>query len=611
MEGIMAGIFGVYKKDKGVDLDVTIEAMIRSMDSKNKLKVDKYRDDELGIGIGRVSLGIFNQVDQPVKEEEENYLLIFHGELYGDTTASNTPQYILKKYIKEGDRCFADLCGIFHLAIYDKKLGKLKLVIDKFGLQPLYYSIVSGSLIFGGEVKALLEDKRVNRTPDYRAFADFLRYGHILGEKTLFTNIKTLASGSVLTFDLSTGDSTINKYWDLRNCFVEGGNYDYKASVDKVVSLLIKSIRDRLSNKESIGLSLSGGLDSRGILAGCGEDAHGIRTYTLGLAGCGDEKLAQMMSQLSGTNHEFIELGQEYGQNFEKMAKDMIFLSDGMYHPHESTEMAALEYFKRAGFKILLRGHGGETAKAALAYPVMVAPEVYTFTGKKDILNFIFNNTNLVIRDIDSSKLFKDTFYEIMKESPRKSLEESCGVISDILAPADVCIYYYINEYIRRQVIASLEIFRTQVEIRLPYIDETYMHALLKLPVKLRNSGEIHFELIKRCMPGLIKIPNSNTGAPLDAGRIRLYFTDKFHSIMKKLSITGFRHYTEFQKWHREGFRKSSHEIIFSDKTAARGLYNMDYLEFVFNQHVKGEKNYGHILGTIVGIELWYRTFVD
>jgi asparagine synthase (glutamine-hydrolysing) len=72
-------------------------------------------------------------------------------------------------------------------------------------------------------------------------------------------------------------------------------------------------------------------------------------------------------------------------------------------------------------------------------------------------------------------------------------------------------------------------------------------------------------------MPGLIKIPNSNTGAPLDAGRIRLYFTDKFHSIMKKLSITGFRHYTEFQKWHREGFRKSSHEIIFSDKTAARG----------------------------------------
>jgi hypothetical protein len=50
-----------------------------------------------------------------------------------------------------------------------------------------------------------------------------------------------------------------------------------------------------------------------------------------------------------------------------------------------------------------------------------------------------------------------------MKESPRKSLEESCGVISDILAPADVCIYYYINEYIRRQVIASLEIFRTQV----------------------------------------------------------------------------------------------------------------------------------------------------
>jgi asparagine synthase (glutamine-hydrolysing) len=118
------------------------------------------------------------------------------------------------------------------------------------------------------------------------------------------------------------------------------------------------------------------------------------------------------MSQLSGTNHEFIELGQEYVRIL-KNGKGYDFFKRRDVHPHESTEMAALEYFKRAGFKILLRGHGGETAKAALAYPVMVAPEVYTFTGKKDILNFIFNNTNLVIRDIDSSKLFKDPFMKL------------------------------------------------------------------------------------------------------------------------------------------------------------------------------------------------------
>ena len=73
----------------------------------------------------------------------------------------------------------------------------------------------------------------------------------------------------------------------------------------------------------------------------------------------------------------------------------------------------------------------------------------------------------------------------------------------------------------------------------------------------------------------------------------------------------GFRHYTEFQKWHREGFRKSSKDIIFSDQARQRDIYNVDYLEDVFEQHVTGAKDYGHLLGTMVGLELWFRRFVD
>jgi asparagine synthase (glutamine-hydrolysing) len=145
----------------------------------------------------------------------------------------------------------------------------------------------------------------------------------------------------------------------------------------------------------------------------------------------------------------------------------------------------------------------------------------------------------------------------------------------------------------------------------MPYVDEAYIKELLKLPVNLRNEGEIHFELVKRCMPGLIKIPNSNTGAPLDAGRLRLLATDKFNSVMKKLSVKGFRHYTEFQKWHREGFQNSSRQLIFSDQTESRNLYDMDYLKSVFEMHISGQKDYAHLLGTIVGLELWFRCFTN
>ena len=112
-------------------------------------------------------------------------------------------------------------------------------------------------------------------------------------------------------------------------------------------------------------------------------------------------------------------------------------------------------------------------------------------------------------------------------------------------------------------------------------------------------------------MPELIKISDSNTGAPLDAGPLRLFITDKFNSLMKRLSVKGFRHYTEFQKWHRDSFRENTRKIIFSEQTAARNLYDMDMLKSVFDLHISGAKDYGHLLGTIVGLELWFRIFVD
>ena len=606
----MPGIFGAFKKTN-TNLNQLMTDMISSMNDENRFRVDKYIDAEKRLCFGRVSLGIFNNIEQPVKSADGNCSIVFHGELYNNSEAASDPEYILKRYLEQGYGCARYLNGIYHFLIYDKQKEQIILFSDKFGLQPLYYSVLPDGITFAAEVKAMLGDEYVRKDPDYRSFADFLHYGQILGQKTLFKNIALLAPGAVLTCDLRECKVAVKKYWHLDKLFVEKGGYNTQASAENAVSLLVKSIKERSTNKEIVGLSLSGGLDSRGILAGLGKNAEGIHTYTLGLSGCADQRLAERMARVAKTNHEFIVLDQGYLHGFENMAMNMIRLSDGMYHPHESTEMLALEYFKKAKFSILLRGHGGEIAKAALAYPVMVTPQVYSCSSSREILAYIFNITNMVMRNADPGKLFVPSFRELIKDAPEQSLQKSCGNVSEVLAPADVCIYYYINEHIRRQVVASLDIFRTQVEIRMPYVDEVYIKSLLSLPVSDRNEGEIHFKLIKRCMPELIKIPNSNTGAPLGAGHVRLFITDKFNSLMKRLNVKGFRHYTEFQRWHRKAFSESSQKIIFSEQTGDRNLYNMDELRSVFKQHISGKNDYGHLVGTIVGLELWFRSFVE
>ncbi|MDR4499295.1 MAG: asparagine synthase-related protein [Candidatus Scalindua sp.] len=607
----MPGIFGVYKERGKEDLSQLIDNMIVSMDNKRELRIDKYLGKEKGIGLGRVSLGVLNSITQPINDPTERCMIIFHGELYNNPGKLSDPEYILSLYMETGNTCASQLNGIFQFAIYDKRYDLIKLFSDKFGLQPLYYSILTDGIIFSAEIKAILKEKNVRKIPDYQSFADFLHYGQILGQKTLFQDIKLLAPGSILTFDLSKKYLSLEQYFQLDDLFVKEGKYNPDVSKEEAALYLTKSIKARSANHNILGLSLSGGLDSRAILAGLEKDAEGMHTYTLGIPGCADQKLAERMARVGKTRHEFVELDQKYLQNFKGMADSMIRLSDGMYHPHESTEMLALEYFKSAEFKILLRGHGGEISKASLAYPVMVTPQVNACSRGSNILEHIFTITNLVTRDNNPGELFTSSFYKKTKDAARQSLDDSCGEASQTLSPADMCIYYYINEHIRRQVVASLEIFRSQIEIRMPYLDDEYLKILLQLPVSQRNRGEIHFTLIQRCMPELMKIPDSNTGAPLDAGHLRLLLTDKFNSLMKKLGVKGFRHYTEFQDWQRTAFKSATEEILFSRKLMDRDIYNPKYVKKIFERHVSGKNNYAHLIGTIVGIELWFQNFVE
>jgi len=360
-----------------------------------------------------------------------------------------------------------------------------------------------------------------------------------------------------------------------------------------------------------MGISLSGGLDSRAILAAMKSEAKGIRSYTLGLPGCHDEKLAEQMSRVAGTVHTMLALGPEYLGDFKTMAETLIYFSDGMYHPHESTEKLALDYFTKAGIHYLFRGHGGEIAKAGLAYPVQVDHTVQHLNGVESVLDYIGKKAGLVSKGLDMSSIFEPDFYRSLDNGWYQSLTDTAEDIQAALGPEDLCVYFYTREWVRRQVVASLAIFRSQLEIRLPYLDEHFLAMLLKLPVEQRFAGELHKKIVEKCMPALIKITDSNTGAPLDAGRFRLFVTDKFNAVMRRLSLPGFRHYTEYEKWQRNEFKDSMETIIFSEQTLDRNIYNRDGLKKAFDNHISGQHNHAHLLGSVAGLELWFRMFVD
>ncbi len=607
----MPGIVGAFGKLEREEARVALDRMIAALGEGVNRRVERFVDPGGTAAAARVDLGVMGGAPKPLREEGGELLLLFHGELHHRTGSESDPDHVLKCFTARGTRCAEDLDGIFHFVVYDKRNAVMHLFSDRFGLHPLYYREENGVILFGSEVKAVLAAGASTPEPDYGSIADFFRFGQILGHKTLFESVRLLPPGSVLTADLKRGAARIAPYFRLGSLFPQRGRKEPSVSAEEVSLRLERAVRANCGNRGRLGLSLSGGLDSRGILAAMGEEAEGVHTYTLGTPGCADQRLSGRMAGICGTRHRFVGLDQGFLSDYETMAERMAELSDGMYPPIESTEMLALAYFKEAPFRVLLRGHGGEVAKAALAYPVMVDERAMGCASGSEILSWILHATDILKGGIDPARLFLPPFSRIIREQPLSSLEEVLSPVTSTLSPADICIYYYIGEHVRRGVGASLAIFRNEMEIRLPYMDRGFLEGLLKLPLSLRNRGEIHRLMIRRCRPELMKVPDSNTGAPPDAGPIRLFLGDRFNSAMKRLGIRGFRHYTEFGKWYRGVFSDGVRRILFSPPCRSRGLYDMGYLEEVFNLHVAGRRDYGRFLGIAVGLEMWFRRHVD
>jgi asparagine synthase (glutamine-hydrolysing) len=586
--------------------------MINSAVASGGCAVNKYNDAESNLSLARAHLGILNSIPQPIFSKTKDKLILFDGELYNNETALSDPEHVLDLYSKVGGDCVYSLEGIFAFVICDFTACKVKIFNDRFGLKPIYYyNDFKEGLIFASEIKSILQIPFVEKQRDDSAVADLLTFGFVMGDKTLIQDIKLVPPASCLAFDFKTGDSSLKKYWELKELFMPKGQRNLKVSDDDVVDAFICAVKKRCKNKEILGLALSGGKDTRAMLAAMGNETSGLKTYTVGIKGCIDEWVAQKLSIAAKTKHKFIELDVAYLNNFEKYANSMIYLSDGFYMPHELTEMLVLDYLKAAPFKILIRGHGGEIAKAHLLYPANADQETLKLKQKNEILSRLFEKLNHLKAEFDLKKLFTPALYSEIEKTRINRLDSCLGEAIEALNPADVFIYLYMREFVTKGVVPSLEIFRNAAEIRLPFMDYEFLKLLLQLPIERRWKGEIQYKAIKKCSPLLMKVPDSNTRAPLDAGIIRTFVSDKTISLLRRLNIKGFRHYTRFEKWYSDEFMNAVKGILLNGEARKRDLFNLGYLEEILSKGAKNQVAFGNFVGTLVGIEFWHRNFLD
>ena len=275
----MCGIAGRFNFDplRPVERDV-LEAMTDSMTHRGPDAVGYFVAPGIGLGHRRLSIIDLSTGAQPLANEDGTVWTVFNGEIYNFAdvraelialghrfrTGSDT-EIIVHGYEQWGERCVERFRGMFAFAVWDARARRLLLARDRVGVKPLYYAEIPGrGLVFGSELKSLLEDPDVPREWRPDAIDAYLTLLYIPAPATIYKAIHKLEPGHVLIAE--KGAIRTSRYWDLE--FTGDGDPRREGEyLEELDALLRESVALRQIADVPLGAFLSGGIDSSAVAA--------------------------------------------------------------------------------------------------------------------------------------------------------------------------------------------------------------------------------------------------------------------------------------------------------------------------------------------------------
>jgi asparagine synthase (glutamine-hydrolysing) len=612
----MPGLVGIVQASTGHVVHSIFETLVAPMRGKGRLQTEALIARDNQWALGRVHLGKLQESAQ--LSRDHSVQVLFHGDLVnaGDLRKqfeleipiqSNDVGSLIKlMYGIYGSGFASRLQGSFCAAVLDESSKRLMLISDRFGAYPLYWFNGPHRFVFASKLKTVLCEPGAKFALDPRAVADYVTFGFLFGDKTLSPQVRLLPPASVLTYNWRDGTCKVESYSKLEEMFKPSLETPSQY-LTEVTLAFNRSVRQSLLGNHNFTLSLSGGLDSRAILSAIDCSETPISTYTLGAKGCADEVIARDLAEIVGRPNRFLEMDTGYLTGGLENIRRMVRLTDGLYLTHGLTEMLVLNFLEETGFSVLLRGHGGELAKASLAWPLHTDEPIYQMQSKDEFVSYMLQRVNYVSRGVPLHGLFTAEWWLQIKDGARQSLEESIADVS--LSPPDLCSYLYLTEHHRRFTIASLELFRHYVEVRMPFVDEEFLRVLFGSPPRWRDKTDIHRAIIGTNAPALLKVRNSNTGAPGDAGPFAEKLWDKMNSLFKRLNLYGYRHYHSFDQWMKQRLLESVERVLMHPRSLERGILREAGLGRLIGETKRGVADHAYLLQILLILELWQQEY--
>lgn len=272
-------------------------------------------DDRALMGMRRLSIIDVEGGHQPVFGLDGAVCLVFNGEIYnfrelraeleasGHTFRSHgDAEVILQAYLRYGEQCFEKLDGMFAIALWDRRSHTLLLARDRFGEKPLYYRHDQDGLLFGSELKSLLQSPDCPREVEPAALRAYLAYGYVPCPLSILRGIGKLPPAHWLRYH--EGTITLQQYW--KPSLGPKLGIDEREAEDQLAEHLQRAVSSRLVSDVPFGAFLSGGLDSSTVVALMAMNMPSpVKTYTIGFREAAFSELedARRVASHFGTDH--------------------------------------------------------------------------------------------------------------------------------------------------------------------------------------------------------------------------------------------------------------------------------------------------------------------
>ncbi|MGB9068780.1 MAG: hypothetical protein WCC21_09425 [Candidatus Acidiferrales bacterium] len=579
--------------------------MVGALRHESFYETGTWIDESLGVYVGwALRPGSFS-TGMPVTNARGDVSLIFSGEEYSDRPNAQSSgngrarsSYLLKLY-EEDSSFLLSLNGLFHGLLIDQARGTATLFNDRYGMHRICYHQSKDGFYFAAEAKAIVAALPELRTIDSRSLGELVACSCVLGDRTIFKDIQVLPAASAWTF---RGSAVEQKCTYFRTCEWETQpELDSETYYQQLREAFSRKLPLYFSDQERTGMTLTGGMDTRMIMAWHKASPGTLPCYTFGgtLRDCHDVRIARRVAEVCRQPYEIIPIGPEFLSKFPHYAERSVYLTEGGVDVYRASDLFVSEKARAIAPAKVVGTYGSEIIRRAVMFKAVKPPEGLF---KQEFLPHVVQAEN--------------TYADLRREHPLT------------FAAFRQSPWYH-------QGILALE--STQLSVRSPYLDNDFVRTVYRAPKSdALEKDDVRLRLIRDGDPRLGKILTDrgiggNPANPMSAlahGYMEFTFKAEYaydygmpqglsrldHSVsalhLERLFLG--RHKTShFRVWYRDQLSGYVREILLDRRTLSRPYLEPKAVEEVVNGHTKGGLNYTSAVHKLLTLELAQRLFFD